>query len=291
VKLSRPLSKACLYSFTQTFPQSRQGFAWPERSPKPVQSVLFSLFNSHHVTVFACAKGRLGRLFSPARFTTYGRYFVRIVCKGSHENMHFSKGVMNMIGPYANIDENEWQSKTIELINDHPLDSKEIVEVVLSCWETIFESRLGGKFRIGYEIQPKPQIMGFLLHELIPLELQSRYPSEWRPEKEKFDKDLVYIPNPSNSIELKTSSHPTQIFGNRSYAQEQIGNVKSKNGYYLTVNFEKFNSRGLPRVTQVRFGWLDHSDWIGQASSTGQQARIRPESDRAKLLKIYSKQG
>lgn len=106
-----------------------------------------------------------------------------------------------------------------------------------------------------------------------------------------MDKDLVYIPDPSLSVELKTSSHASQIFGNRSYAQPQQGAGKSKDGYYLTVNFEKFSKDGLPKVKLIRFGWLDHTDWIGQAAATGQQARIRPESDRAKLVRLYSSSG
>jgi len=193
--------------------------------------------------------------------------------------------------PYDKLSPDQWAAKTQELIDAHPLDTAEIVDVVQTCWTAIFESRLGGKFRIGHDIQPKPQIMGFLLHELIPLELQSRHPGQWRPEKAKIDKDLVYIPDTSLSVELKTSSHAAQIFGNRSYAQEQVGEGKPKNGYYLTVNFQKFSAVGLPVVTQIRFGWLDHTDWIGQASATGQQARLRPESDRAKLLKLYSNAG
>lgn len=196
-----------------------------------------------------------------------------------------------MPSPYENLPPDQWAAKTQELIDAHPLDTAEIVDVVQTCWTAIFESRLGGKFRIGHDIQPKPQIMGFLLHELIPLELQSRHPGEWRPEKAKIDKDLVYIPDTSLSVELKTSSHPAQIFGNRSYAQEQVGDGKPKNGYYLTVNFQKFSAVGLPVVTQIRFGWLDHTDWIGQAAATGQQARLRPESDRAKLFKLYSSAG
>ena len=164
----------------------------------------------------------------------------------------------------------------------------ELVDVVLVSWSAIFESRLGGKFRIGHEITPKPQIMGFLLHELVPLELQSRHPDTWRPEKAKDDKDIVHVPDDHFSIEMKTSSHASQIFGNRSYAQEQSGNGKSKNGYYLAINFEKFGSDGVPAIRLIRFGWLDHTDWIGQKAATGQQARLRPESDRTKFLRIYS---
>ncbi len=192
-----------------------------------------------------------------------------------------------MPSPYENVPADNWAAKTVELIEAHPLDTREIVEVVLTSWDAIFESRLGGKFRIGHEIYPQPQIMGFLLHALIPLELASRHPDLWRPEGAKNDKDIVYIPDPGLSVELKTSSHPSQIFGNRSYAQEGSGNGKSKNGYYLTVNFQKFTPQERPHITLIRFGWLDHTDWIGQAAATGQQARIRAESDRAKLVRLY----
>jgi hypothetical protein len=133
--------------------------------------------------------------------------------------------------------------------------------------------------------------MGFLLHALVPLELQSRYPTLWRPEARKDDKDIVYVPDSRFSVELKTSSHPSQIFGNRSYAQEQTGPGKSKSGYYLAVNFQKFGPHGAPRVGLIRFGWLDHTDWIGQRAETGQQARLRTESERAKLLTVYSSAG
>lgn len=190
--------------------------------------------------------------------------------------------------PYDNIPLEQWEEKTAELIDGHPLDRQDIVDIVRLSWEAIFESRLGGKFRIGYEIFPQPQIMGFLLHALIPLEIASRYPAQWRPEKSKIDKDIVYIPNDLLSIELKTSSHPSQIFGNRSYAQEGSGNGKSKSGYYITVNFQKFNPHRRPNITLIRFGWLDHTDWLGQLAATGQQARIKPQSDRTKLLKLYS---
>jgi hypothetical protein len=193
--------------------------------------------------------------------------------------------------PYEGIAHDQWSERTNELIDAHPLDVDDIVDVVQTCWDSIFESRLAGKFRIGHEIEPKPQIMGFLLHELIPLELQSRHPGEWRPEKSKDDKDLVFVSDAALSVELKTSSHASQIFGNRRYAQPHDGKEKSKDGYYLTVNFEKFGEDGLPKVKLVRFGWLDHTDWIGQKAATGQQARLRPESDKFKLRRLYSSAG
>ena len=82
--------------------------------------------------------------------------------------------------------------------------------------------------------------MGFLLHELIPVEFAAQDPDKWRGEKSGADKDIVYIPNELYSIELKTSSSKGNIFGNRSYAQPETAGKKSKSGYYLTVNFGKF---------------------------------------------------
>lgn len=195
-----------------------------------------------------------------------------------------------MPSPYENVPEGDWSVITDRLIADHPLSTADLIGAVDAAWAAIFESNLG-KFRIGREIQPKPQIMGFLLHELIALELAAKYPAEWRGEQTKADKDLVYIPDPNFSIEVKTSSHKSQVFGNRSYAQPQVGAGKNKNGYYLTVNFAKFAGAETPLLSLVRFGWLDHSDWLAQNSATGQQARVKPASDAAKLKVIYSRIG
>jgi len=143
-----------------------------------------------------------------------------------------------MKSPYQGVARNKWLGTTRRLIRSHPLASPEIVDVVLMSWDSIFESRMGSKgFTIGKDIFPKPQIMGFFLHELIPLELAARYPDSWRPEKSSLDKDIVYIPNDKYSIELKTSSNPRHIYGNRSYAQDRTTVKKTKSGYYLAVNF------------------------------------------------------
>jgi hypothetical protein len=132
--------------------------------------------------------------------------------------------------------------------------------------------------------------MGFFLHELIPLELASRYPSLWRGEQTKTDRDVEYIPDPKFSIEIKTFSDPKNIFGNRSYAQEPtLEGRKSKSGYYLTINFGEFRKGGpAPRILLVQFGWLDHTDWIPQATATGQQAHLSLSSAKLKLITIYS---
>jgi hypothetical protein len=195
-----------------------------------------------------------------------------------------------MNSPYNGIPISKWAQRTIELIEEHPLDPNEIYEVVLNVWDDIFNSRIGSKpFKIGTDLFPRPQIMGFFLHELIPSEFEFRYPGVWRREESTNEKDLVYIPNPKYSIEVKTSSSAGRIYGNRSYAQVGSTSKKSKSGFYLAVNFEKFRQGQLtkkPRINLVRFGWLDHEDWIGQTSATGQQARLSSDVEQYKLLKL-----
>lgn len=194
-----------------------------------------------------------------------------------------------MTSPYNGLNPTKWLKVTKRLVKSHPLEPDEIVEVVRSAWESIFNSKMGTKgFHIGKEIFPKPQIMGFFLHELIPLELSARYPEKWRGEKDSSDKDIVYIPNDHYSIEVKTSSNPNHIYGNRSYAQATTRGKKSKSGFYLAINFEKFSKTIIrPNIRLVRFGWLDSEDWIGQKAPTGQQSRLPPEVENNKLLELY----
>ncbi len=191
-----------------------------------------------------------------------------------------------MSSPYKNVPTKDWAKITEKLIVIHPLSAKEIKEIVLVSWDTILQSQIGNSY-IGKDFSPKPQIMGFFLHELIQIEIEKRYPKVWRKEKDARDKDLVYIPNENYSIEIKTSSNPNSIFGNRSYAQDSENGKKSKAGYYLAINFEKFADTGvLPKILKIRFGWLDHEDWIGQTAATGQQSRLSRDVENYKLLQI-----
>jgi hypothetical protein len=193
-----------------------------------------------------------------------------------------------MASPYDRKPVSAWSKVTNQLIEQHPLETAELVEIVLAAWASIFELKIGSKFEIGRDIFPKPQIMGFFLHELIPLEVAVLHPNEWRGEETAADKDIVYIPDDRFSIEVKTSSDPRHIYGNRSYAQGTTKGKKSKSGYYLAVNFQKFSaSNKKPRVLSIRFGWLDSTDWRGQTAPTGQQASLTKEADAHKLFKIY----
>jgi len=195
-----------------------------------------------------------------------------------------------MESPYVGTGPHDWLNITHRLLKKHPLSPKEIVDVVLASWESIFASSIGSKgFKIGVQIFPKPQIMGFFLHELIPLELSARYPGSWQVELSASDKDIVYTPDEKYSVEIKTSSNPRHIYGNRSYAQASSSVKKAKSGYFLAVNFEKFTTNETrPGIKLIRFGWLDSTDWIGQRAATGQQSRLSPEVESSKLLKLYS---
>jgi hypothetical protein len=195
-----------------------------------------------------------------------------------------------MNSPYKNIHQDNWETITERLINDHPLEEKVIVDIVLSSWEQIFDSKIG-TLHIGKEIEPTPQIMSAILHELVAHNLSLKYPGKYRVGTKKSEKDVVCENNEKYSVEIKGSSHPNQIFANRSYAQPSSDSeTKEKNGYYITINFEKFSEKlgHRPSILLIRFGYLEHSDWVAQVSSTGQQARLRPETYKSKLKVIYN---
>ena len=196
-----------------------------------------------------------------------------------------------MKSPYENIDSSEWQKITETLLNDFPLSKDYLVSLVLKSWDAILRTKIADKWSIAQDVQPKPQTMGFFLHEIIGQYIQADYPKSWRKEKTAADKDVVCITNPDFSLEIKTSSDKNKIFGNRSYAQEvKQGGKKSKSGYYLAINFEKFEeTEELPQIRLIRFGWLDHTDWIGQSAASGQQARLPKEVENGKLVVIYKK--
>ena len=188
--------------------------------------------------------------------------------------------------PYESLAFSDWKSKTSELVEAHPLGEDELVEVVIGVWESIFTSSIGS-YVIGRDLFPTPQIMAFLIHELVPLELQHRHPGLWRGQKDSTEKDLVYIPDKLYSVEIKASSSNRRIFGNRSYAQKPSRSRKSKSGYYLAVNFQKFSVSPEPKITLIRFGWLDHEDWTGQVAPTGQQSSLARHVEGTKLQMLY----
>lgn len=197
-----------------------------------------------------------------------------------------------MASPYANHSEHQWREITEKLIAQHPLSEEDIVSAVLEAWDGIMKTRIADELQIGVDIFPTPQVLGNFLHELIPVVLEKRYPGLWSRDVYKKDKDLVCLQNPYYSCEIKTSSNRNNIYGNASYGQEDSSScsVKSRDGYYIAVNFEKFdpyNPDFKPHIRKIRFGWLDHTDWHSQHKASGQQSSIRPIVRDNKLKLIY----
>lgn len=191
--------------------------------------------------------------------------------------------------PYKNIPEDKWPEITAELVSSHPLYN-DLKDAVLISWNAIFQSKIG-EFYIGKDIFPEPQIMGFFLHELVALYLSHKYQGKYRIGAPHSEKDVHCVDNVNLSFEIKTSSHRSQVFGNRSYAQPATDNeAKSKDGFMLAINFEKFEPNNqYPKIRIIRFGYIEHSDWIAQNSATGQQARLSPKTYTHKFITIYPK--
>ena len=197
-----------------------------------------------------------------------------------------------MTSPYENKPVEEWSSITDQIVEAHPLETKVIVEVVLDAWDRILSTKIGDKLQIGVDIFPSPQILGSYLHMLIPVLLCERESEKWGCGIEKSDKDIIYIPDDRFSIEIKTSSAKDAIYGNRSYGQENSKNSsgKKKFGYYLAINFEKFSTNEAdfePIIKQIKFGWLDHTDWKAQIAATGQNATLVRNAWLYKMKLLY----
>lgn len=175
-----------------------------------------------------------------------------------------------------------------QLIDQHPLKST-LATVVLQAWDIILDSKIGD-FRIGKDIFPEPQIMGFFLHDVIALLLAKQFPDEYCLGNPKTQKDIHNLLNDTLSIEIKTSSSSDRIFANRSYAQPQKGDEKkNKDGYFLVINFEKFTCPDVkPRITLIRMAYLSHADWIAQKASTSQQAHLSAETYRNNFETLYA---
>ena len=194
-----------------------------------------------------------------------------------------------MKNPFGKNREN-WAGVTDQLLKAFPIPMTEMAEIVRASWEDIFRSRVGSKgYRIGRDILPEPQIMGFLLHELIPLNLAAVYPGKWRRGKSATECDAIFVQDIDFSFEIKTSSSPTGIFGNRSYAHVSESASKLRGSFYLAVNFGKFSASAKPEIGLIRFGWLGAADWFGQRVQSGQQARLTREAKAYKLRIIYER--
>ena len=165
------------------------------------------------------------------------------------------------ISPYQNKQQSEWKSITEELITNYPLSTDEILEISLIAWEKLWGTEVGGTIKL-VEVDLPATVIGYFFQKLFSYELSKRYPNEWKGEKEKSDKDLVNIKNPTFSTEMKASGQlGYKIFGNRSYNQQGFNEEttgKDKSGFYITINFYS------QTLTLISIGWIDQNDWNSQ---------------------------
>jgi len=108
-----------------------------------------------------------------------------------------------MSSPYDDLPATEWRHVTEELLDAHPLSRERIVQVVRSAWASIFRSRIGDLV-IGTDIFPQPQVLGFFLHELIPVELAKEEPG-WR-RGSGAEKDAEF-PSPNDHAGRQDDAH------------------------------------------------------------------------------------
>jgi hypothetical protein len=191
----------------------------------------------------------------------------------------FGKAVI--MDPYKDANVERWLEITRELVRKHPL-TPHIVDLCLKSWESILNGKINTYLNMLIrEMNISPQATGALLHDIIPEYIRKKVKGFRKGSGN--EKDIVCVDDDSYSIELKTSSQKS-IYGNRSYAKSDGG--KSKDGYYLTINFEKIETKD-PKILLIQMGWLNHSDWIGQKSETGQQASLTKEARLNKLIELY----
>ncbi len=188
--------------------------------------------------------------------------------------------------PYKGVPAEKWLAVTQRLIAKHPLQPNTILQAVLASWDVLWQTKVGAfptEIALA-QIELPAIVVGYFLERLVAKHLATSLPGLWRGAETKDDKDLVYVPDPSFSVEIKCSGQlGTHIYGNRSYAQvlQDTRRVrKDKSGYYITVNFYG------DRLFLVRFGWIDASDWKPQKAPTGQMAGLDDAVYAHKLLSV-----
>ena len=192
----------------------------------------------------------------------------------------------------------EYKLQTIKLIKKLPIKITKIKDIVKNSWKDIFTIKDNeGLINIGNNTHPKPQIMGFFLEYLIAKKFEKLDKNMWKFDPTGYSKDIVNLKKPKLSIEIKSSSNPKRIYGNRSYSYKGKNNYrskKSKNSFYLAINFEKFKIKNnlinkRPNLRLIRIGYLKQSDWDSQASQNGQASHIPKAIENVRLLEIYPK--
>ena len=186
------------------------------------------------------------------------------------------------MNPYDGKSIEVWHTITKDLVETHPL-TPYIVDICLKSWDSLLNGKINTYLNLLIrEMRLSPQATGALLHDVVPEYIEKNITGFRKGSGQ--EKDIVCEYDNFFSIELKTSSSQKSIYGNRSYTKSDSG--KEKSGYYLTINFEKISVKN-PKILLIQMGWLDHTDWRGQKSETGQQASLTKEARDGKFIVLY----
>ena len=125
--------------------------------------------------------------------------------------------------PYSNKPVAARLKITKGLLVRHPLTTDVILEVATQAWGCLWNTRVGvGKTAVELnQLDVPATVVGYFFEVLFTNEMERRFPGKWRGCKKGDEKDLVYIPDPRLSVEIKTSGQlGLKVFGNRSYGQK-----------------------------------------------------------------------
>lgn len=178
--------------------------------------------------------------------------------------------------PYFGLSEGpQWLAKTQQLITNHSLRLAELRDACLRVWERVWQTTVGEpplSVKLT-ELEVPATVVGYFFEILLARELENRFPTVWRGNQSKDEKDLVCLTKPKHSFEIKASGQRAfKVYGNRSHGQKAENESlvkKEKSGYYATLNFYG------QTLTLIRFGWVDADDWEPQGAPTGQMAALK----------------
>src|SRR5712692_9161905 len=112
-----------------------------------------------------------------------------------------------MTSPYSGEPGPSWHHITKRLVENHPLKPEVLREAALLTWTSLWQTTVGsGQASVSLaDLRVPSTVVGYFFEILLTRYLQRRVPQTWRGTQSKDEKDLVYLPDPSLSVEIKTS--------------------------------------------------------------------------------------
>lgn len=210
----------------------------------------------------------LGRVSTPR--------FVFKAHKSSKRTLDLSRFVGNVQTPYDNTAPAQKRSITKRIVAQHRL-GPEVAYHTMMAWHALQ--------KCPTEIL-QPTVIALLLKHFLAKQLDS---CDWRRGKAQ-EKDIVCVPEPSNSIRVKTTSRHTcdALCGSasmhgalRAYLKGESA-TKVRDGYHLIVSYRLESMR----LHKIRFGWLQDVDFVMHSSSRS-APRCPARIARSRLLTLY----